>query len=1004
MVIDRCSLRAARATVGALLCSLLFYGCGGGGGSAPQDTLSIKTQALPDGEVTSAYSFTLAATGGTAPYAWVLAKGNLPTGLTLDSETGAITGKPQLPASNASLTFEVTDSGSTPQHATVSLVLNVMAQLSVTTQTLLSAVVGESYSETLAESGGHAPYTWSVASGLLPAGLSLNAKTGVISGTPITAGAAAVTFGISDSNSPPVTSSVTLTVSVETTLGIEVQPLPTGIDGNAYNATLSATGGTGPYTWTLQSGTLPAGLSLNTTTGVISGTPAGPAGSTSLTLDVSDSSNPAQSATVNVTVSVAAPLKIVTAALPGGQIGQSYSAVLAGTGGTGPFSWTLTGGALPTGLTLNSSSGQISGTPTAAAAQLPLIFTVSDSGVPTQSQSVALVLNVSPATITLTLSPRQAGITVNQPLTLTATTNDNAGVAWSVAPTGGSFSAAASLSGVGITYTPPSSPGVYTITATSVTSPSQQASSSVGVTNLAGVYTYHNDLARDGANTQEYALTTANVNSSTFGKLFSCPVDGGIYTQPLWVAGVVINGAAHNVIFVGTAHDSLYAFDADANPCSLLWQVSLIDVSHGALAAGESSIPGDTNFNPELGITGTPVIDPASNILYVVSDSQDAAGANIYQRLHAIDLTSGKEESGSPLTVNPTYPGTYLGTSTITFDPAFQTQRTGLVLANGTVYVAWGSHEDFSTWFGWIVGYRYTAEGLSQTSVLNVTPNVGEGGIWMAGSAPAVDDNGSLYLLTGNGKLDAANAPTIGTDYGDSALQLNGNLSITSWFSPSTEAGDALDDYDFGSGGAVVLNIPGAPVPHIVFCGGKEGYLYVLNGDDLGGWSSTDATVLERIQLDNGIFSTPAFWNNLLYASAHNNPVGAYTFNPSTESLSTSGVSYTATSFGFPGTTPSVSADGNVNGIVWALDQTTFCNSAANCGPVILHAYDANNLATELWNSSLTSTDAAGFAVVFTVPTIANGKVYVGTRGNNAGGIDSSSSVPGELDVYGLEP
>ena len=702
-------------------------------------------------------------------------------------------------------------------------------------------------------------------------------------------------------------------------------------------------------------------------------------------------------------------LSISTTALPTGQAGKAYAAMLAASGGTPPLAWAVTAGALPAGLALDPATGAISGTPTATADGTPLTFTVSDAASPVQKNSVSLAMTISPGSITVALSPARAALTATQPLTLSATTNDFAGVRWS--SSGGSLSSASSAGGAGITYTAPSVAGVYTVTATSVTDSSQSASITVGVTDLAGVYTYHNDLARDGTNTHEFALTPANVNSTSFGKLFSCTVDGALFTQPLWLANLSIGGKRHNVILVATAHDSLYAFDADVSPCMQLWHASLIDASHGGFA-GESSVPAGTTgylvgygqgtMAPEVGVTGTPVVDPASGVLYVVSKSMTPNGAAFYQRLHAIDITTGSEKPGSPTIIAASYPGTGSGGTSVTFNARQQLQRAGLALVNGVIYICWSSHEDLPPWYGWIVGYTYSGAAFAQTAVLNTTPNQSGGGVWMGGGAPAADVSGNLYVITGNGVFDATSTTGPTNDYGDSLLQLSKTLKVTSYFTPSDEALEYANDLDFSSGGAaMVVNLSSGS---LVVGAGKVGQLYVLNGGNLGGLG--DANAAQHFPVGGEIFSTPAFWGNSLYLAPQNQPMHAYAFDPSTRRFNATATLQSATVFGGLGSTPSISASGVASdGILWVIDSTKFCLAeSTGCGPAILHAYDASKLATELWNSSKVSADTAGNAVKFTVPTVANGRVYVGTRGNNTGGVFGSTTISGELDVYGLKP
>jgi len=618
-----------------------------------------------------------------------------------------------------------------------------------------------------------------------------------------------------------------------------------------------------------------------------------------------------------------------------------------------------------------------------------------------------------PPAITVSLSAVRAALVTQQAYSVTATTNDTAGVSWSAS--GGSVSVPSSLTGAAVTFTAPGTAGTVTVTATSATDKSKSASMTVYVTDLAGVTTYHNDLARDGANSQEYALTPATVTTATFGKLFSCPTDGAVYTQPLWMPNVMVSGASHNVVFVGTQHDSLFAFDADATPCKQLWTVSLIGTNHGAVA-GELPVPsgptgnlvgsGYGDITPEVGVTGTPVIDPATGTLYVVSKSMNSTGTSFYQRLHAIDITTGSEKFGGPANIgsNITYPGTGDGGATVTFNPQQQNQRPGLALVNGVVYVAWSSHEDTWPYYGWVVGFN--ASNLAVASILNITPNVLYGGIWMGGGAPAADSNNHLYLITGNGGFDVTSPTPPNNDYGDSFLQITGGTTVSSYFTPSDQQSDEDNDSDFGSGGsAVVLNlaVPGTGLLHLVIGGGKDGALYLLNGDNMGGLG--DGNALQEFSVGEGIFATGAFWNNNYYIVPIFSPLVAYPFNTSTNLFNVAASTTASTSFGFPGATPSVSATGNSNGIVWALNNSQYCTpQSGGCGPAVLHAYNAEAITTELWNSSQVGADAAGNAVKFTVPTVANGRVYVGTRGNNTGGAENSTSTNGEVDVYGLQP
>lgn len=708
------------------------------------------------------------------------------------------------------------------------------------------------------------------------------------------------------------------------------------------------------------------------------------------------------------------PVSVTVSSLPNGNIGAPYTATLSASGGNAPYTWAISGN-LPTGLSLSASAGTISGTPASAANSVSLTVTATDSSSPAESGSATLHLTVFAS---VTVSPQNGAVVTGQGFKVASTTNDPTGVNWSASGTSctgsgcGTFSSTSTLNGVATTWTAPTAAGVYTLKAVSAGDGTTSASTTVGVTDLAGIATVHYDLARDGANTQEYALTPSLVTSGSFGKLFSCTVDGAIYAEPLWEPQLSIGGATHNVVFVATQHDSLYAFDADTNssPCTPLWQVALLDTAHGG-QSGETPVPsygpnalvggGSGDIAPEVGVTGTPVIDPSTETLYVVSKSVDSTGTNFYQRLHAIDILNGSEKFAGPATIAGTFPGSGDGTTTTTFVPRQQNQRPGLALSNGIVYIAWSSHEDNPPYYGWVMGYD--AATLKQKYVLNISPNVQWGGIWMDGDAPPVDANGNLYYLTGNAGFDGNSPSPPNNDFGDSVVKLDETLTLSQSFTPSDQQMDDLDDADLGAGGATLIDLPanGTLPTHLIAGGGKDGYLYVLNRDNLGGFG--DANAWQRMNWGAPIYDTVAYWNSTLYMSGAWSSLQAFALNPQTAMVETSPSSVSTTYFGFPGSSPVVSSmPDNSNGIVWALENTNYCTpQSPGCGPTVLHAYQAGNLASELWNSSDNTTDTAGFPVKFTLPTVANGRVYVGTRGNNAGGAENSTTIPGELDAYG---
>jgi hypothetical protein len=730
-------------------------------------------------------------------------------------------------------------------------------------------------------------------------------------------------------------------------------------------------------------------------------------------------------AQARITVSVSP----ATASVQAGGGSQEFTAKVLNDRHNRGVRWSLSG-ADCSGSTCGTLSATTSGsgipiTYTApASAPSPATVTLTATSVSNTAKRASATITVTGASgaISVSISPKRGSLTITQKLAVTATVLNDigaAGVTWSASGSGcsgascGTFTNATATSA---TYVAPSAPGVYSIIATSVANVLNSASISIGVTDLTGVLTYHNNLSRDGTNTHEFALTPSNLSTTTFGKLFSCPADGAIYTQSLWVANLTVAGAPHNVIFVATQHESLYAFDADAVPCTTLWHVSLIDSAHGG-TAGETSVPsagtgalvgsGYGDISPEVGITGTPVIDPTTNTLYVVSKSVNAS-TQFFQRLHAIDVTTGNERV-APQSIDSSIsvPGTGAGSvgGLVAFDPRNENQRPGLVLSNAVVYVAWASHEDHDPYHGWVIGFNAATLAPVANAVFNTTPNLvgtlsySRGGIWMGGGAPAVDSAGNLFFITGNGTFDAN---TGGSNYGDSVVRLStaSGFSVADYFTPLDEASLDANDTDFGSGAATLLvDQPTGPVTHLLIGGGKEGNLFLLNRDNLGKFNSSSNNVIQTINLSNPIFATPVFWQNNLYVAGIG-PLKQYAFNSATGLFSGTPFSQSSTSYGFPGATPSASSNGAINGIIWALDNSLYCTpQSPGCGATVLHAYDATNLGTELWNSSQAAAnrDMAGHAVKFTVPTVANGKVYVGTRGND-------SSVLGELEVYGLLP
>ena len=498
------------------------------------------------------------------------------------------------------------------------------------------------------------------------------------------------------------------------------------------------------------------------------------------------------------------------------------------------------------------------------------------------------------------------------------------------------------------------------------------------------VLTYHNDIERTGQNLSEQILTTSNVNSGTFGKLFEISVTGKVDAQPLVKTQVSIPGMGiHDVLYVVTEHDLVYAFDADSG--ATLWQKSVV---------GSGETPSDNRgcgqVTPEIGITSTPVIDMSAGpngTIYVVAMSKDGS-SNYFQRIHALDITTGAEEFSGPVTIRATF------SPAPAFDPAQYKDRAGLLLVNGEVITTWASHCDIKPYTGWIIAYGVSSNTLARTSILNITPNGSEGAIWAAGAGPASDGSGNIYFLDGNGTFDttltAQGFPNHG-DFGNGFLELStsSGLQVADYFEPFNTVNESNGDTDLGSGGALVLpdmKDVGGTTRHLVVGAGKDSNIYLADRDNMGKFNtktSNNSNLYQELAgvLPSGEWAMPAFFNGTLYYGGVGEPIQAFAF--SNAKLVTPASSSSGGSYAYPGTTPSVSANGTSNAIVWAVE------ASGSAG--VLHAYDAGNLGIELYNSNTAAGGRDHFTDnKFITPTIANGKVYVGT--------------PNSVAVFGLLP
>jgi hypothetical protein len=598
-----------------------------------------------------------------------------------------------------------------------------------------------------------------------------------------------------------------------------------------------------------------------------------------------------------------------------------------------------------------------------------LIITTGGSG---ESVSVtANALNGFMGSVSVSLSGLPSGMTANpsgltltpgaaQSVTLTAAASAAAGAA-TVTLTGASGSTTHAVA-VALTLAAPSAgnPGV-------------------------DVTTYHYDNARDGLNTQETILTPANVNSAGFALIGQLGTDGKVDGAPLYLSAVTIAGVVHNVLYVVSEHDSVYAFDADTG--AQLWTVSVLGANETT-----SDDQGCGQITPEIGITSTPVIDRAygsHGAIFVVAMSKDSRG-NYHQRLHALDLITGAELSGGPTEIQATYPGTglYSNNGVQAFLPGQYAERVSLLLLNGMIYMGWTSHCDQDPYTGWLMGYSEST--LKQTAVLNLTPNsggsdgfgAGDGSIWMSGAGLAADASGNIYFLDANGGFDMtfdANGFPIHGDYGNAFMKVstaNGKIAVADYFNPYNTVSESDADQDLGSGGVLLLpdlTDSNGQVHQLAVGAGKDGSIYVADRNNMGKFNSSHNNIYQQIPgaTANGVWGMAAWFNGTIYYGGQNDVLKA--FSVANAQLLPTPSSQSSVVFGYPGATPSVSANGTKDGIVWAVEN-------GSGGRGILHAYDAANLGHELYNSTQAANNRDYFADnKFITPVVVNGKVFVGT-------------------------
>lgn len=520
--------------------------------------------------------------------------------------------------------------------------------------------------------------------------------------------------------------------------------------------------------------------------------------------------------------------------------------------------------------------------------------------------------------------------------------------------------------------------GASTVTFTGTSSALTHAASlalTVQAAPIPDVTTYHYDNVRDGLNAQETMLTPANVTSATFGKVGFLAGDGKVDAQPLYLAGLSVNGAATNVVYMATEHDSVYAINADTG--KQIWMSSMLGSNEQT-----SGDHGCGQISPEIGITSTPVIDRATGVVFVVAMSQEKTSGKYHQRLHALSLTTGADLAGSPAEISGTYPGTgdNSAAGTVTFDAGQYAERAALLLLNGKLYLTWTSHCDYRPYTGWVMAYDENT--LQQTAILNLTANGNAGSVWMSGNGMAADGAGNIYFLDANGTWDGsfdANGFPAQHDYGNAIVKLSTatGLSVADFFEPFNTVDESSHDVDLGSGGAMLLpdltDASGA-VRHLMVGAGKDTHIYVADRDNLGKFNpANNSNIYQDIPgaLSHGAWSSPAYFNNTIYYAGQGDTLKAFAI--SNGKLGTTPASASAVTFPYPGATPTVSADWTQNAIVWAAETPLG-------GPGVLHAYDATNLSKELYNSNQAAGGRDNFTGnKFITPVVVNGKVLIGT-------------------------
>ena len=813
--------------------------------------------------------------------------------------------------------------------------------------------------------------------------------------TPATiAGDSGAKFDVVVSNSAGSVTSAIATLTVNTSAAapaITTQPANQSVTvGQTATFSVTATG-TAPLSYQWQKNS----VSISGATASSYTTPATTSADNGAKFDVvvSNAAGSQTSTVATLTVNASAVAPTITAQ-PANQT--------VNVGQTATFSVTASGTA-PLNYQWQKNSVSISGA-TAASYTTPATTSgdngatfgvvVSNTAGSQTSTMATLTVNAAAVAATITTQPANQTVTVGQTATFSVTATGTAPLSYQWQKNSANIGGATAS-----TYTTPATVAadngakfdvVVSNTAGSQTSTMATLTVNAVTSSTIDVVTYHYDNLRTGQNLNETILTPVNVNAAKFGKLGAFTVDGRVDAQPLYLSAVTLPSVGtKNVLYVATEHSSVYAFDADSingNTSAFLWKASM-------LGTGETSSDdrGCGQVTPEIGVTATPVIDRtrgAHGAIYVVAMSKDANG-NYFHRLHALDLTTGAELLGGPKTVQATYPGTGDSSSggNVVFEAKQYKERPGLLQIGRTIYTTWSSHCDARPYTSWVMSYD--ANTLAQTSVLNLVPNGSEGGIWMAGTAPGADAAGNIYFMVGNGDFDTtlnASGFPANANCGQCYVRLSSSapMKLLDYFTPSNTVSESNADTDFGSGGPLLLPDlvdANGTTRHLAVGSGKDAIIYVVDRDNMGKFNSGADNIYQQINGQiGGVWSKPSYFNNTVYYGAVGDHLKAFPITSA--KLSGTAATQSSNSFAYPGTTPSISANGNSNGIVWAVE---------NGSTGVLHAYNAANLTSELYNSKQAANNRDHFSDnKYVTPMVANGRVFVGT--------------PNSVTVFGLLP